>query len=42
MKNYDKILSTFSFNLEKKYIKNLYSLTLIPPLSAGKIVTCGF
>ena len=42
MKNYDKILSTFSFNLEKENVKNLYFPTSIPPLSARKIVTCGF
>ena len=42
MKNYDKFLSTFPCNLEKKCVKNLYFPTFLPSLLVGKFVTCGF
>ena len=42
LKNHDKFLSTFSFILEKKYVKNLYFLAFPPSLFRGRIVTCGF
>ena len=41
LKNHDKNLSTFPFNLEKKYVKNLYLSTPDPSLLAGKFVICG-
>ena len=42
LKNHDKNLSTFPFNLEKKYVKNLYFPTPISSLLVGKFVSCGF
>ena len=42
MKNYDKFLSTFPFNLEKKYVKNNYFHAFLPSLFAGRFVICGF
>ena len=42
MKNCDKFLSTFAFNLEKKYVKNIYFRAFPPSLLAAKFVTCGF
>ena len=42
VKNHDKSLSTFSFNLEKNYVKNLYFHTLSTSLFTNKFVTCGF
>ena len=42
MKNYDKFLSTFPCNLEKKCVKNLYFHAFTPSLFIGRIVTCGF
>ena len=42
MKNYDKFLSTFSFILEKEYVKKIYFLALTPSLFTGKFVICGF
>ena len=42
MKKHDKFLSVFSFILEKKCVKNIYFLALLPSLLVGKIVTCGF
>ena len=42
MKKYNKFLSTFLFNLEKKYVKNLYFYPFPPSLLVGSFVICGF
>ena len=42
MKNHDKFLSAFPFNLEKKYVKNLYFHAFLPSLLVASFVICGF
>ena len=42
MKNHDKFLSAFPFNLEKKYVKNNYFCAFPPSLFFGCFVICGF
>ena len=42
LKKHDKFLSAFPFNLEKKYVKNLYFYAFLPSLLVASFVICGF